>query len=92
MRRKLAGAFLTVAFVLAAPVAAYAHDCANASRPAADGFTEKGKWLFIPGPDVWVFDIPANFHNGTEHALLGGTGACGNENRQATRGIQNRTC
>ena len=92
MRRKLAGAFLTTAFVLAAPAAAYAHDCVNVSRAPADSETAKGKWFFIPGPDIWVFDIPANFRNGTEHALLSGTGACGNESRQTSKGIQTRGC
>ena len=93
MKRKLAGALLTTAFVLAAPTAAYADDCANLSRKAAaEPFAEKGNWTFIPFGDIWVMETPENFRNGTEHALLSGTGACGNESRQGTRGIQNRTC
>src|SRR5262245_22821320 len=77
MRKLLVGVAL-VASLVAVPTAAWAHDCANASRPAGSPGEEKGRWVFIPGPNIWAFDNPSGFGGNSGHSdvLLDGTGAC----------------
>ena len=84
--RKLLAATAIVGALVAFPAAAWAHDCANVSRPQgqATPFQEKGKWQYLPEQvvglegGIWVFDNPSGFggNSGHEHVLLSGTGAC----------------
>ena len=82
MRIKLlAGACIAGAVALN-PAAAWANHCANLSRGAGNAIpweTSRGRWFFLepePGFQIWVFETPENFHNGTSDGLLDGSGAC----------------
>jgi hypothetical protein len=86
MRKLLVGA--VVAVVLATtPSAAWAHHCANFSRKGPTEQPFKGQWVYLP--EIGVPIDAWGFGGGT---LLDDTGACGNEKRQTTHGIQNEEC
>ena len=84
MRKFIVAAACSVA-VLAIPSTAWAHDCANLSRPAGSSSGQTaGRWVYISEADsgvpggLWAFDNPAGFggKSGHDPVLLSGTGAC----------------
>ncbi len=86
MKRLIAVSLAAVGLLIGTAAPAFAHDCANLSRPQgnATAFQAKGRWLYIPEAEsevpggIWVFDNPAGFggKSGHESVLLDGTGAC----------------
>lgn len=95
-----------LAAMMLIPTAAWAGACINASRtvhaPADANNTEQGRWVysdfgFLDDP-VWAFLAPENFPNTVTHpdgdhgTLLINTGACGNDARTDTTGIQTSGC
>jgi hypothetical protein len=63
---------LAIAIVIGTAGPAFAHSCANASRPAPtnDGAGGQGRWFYLPQANAWVFDMP------TEGSLLEGSAHC----------------
>jgi len=88
VRQFVVGAVVTLGAIAGLAAPAFAHDCANLSRPQgnAEPFSSKGRWTYIPESEsevpggIWVLDNPAGFggQSGHEDALLDGTGACNN--------------
>lgn len=58
MRKLLGGAAIALVILLAGAAPAYAHSCANVSRPGAANGSVKGRWIYLDAASAWVFDMP----------------------------------
>jgi hypothetical protein len=75
MRNVLRIVGLATAIVIGTATPAFAHSCANASRPPAknDGAGGQGRWIYLDAANAWVFDMPngGSLLEGSRHCTVG---------------------
>jgi hypothetical protein len=75
MNKLIGVGVLAGAIVLASAAPAFAHSCANASRPPSTQGRAggEGRWFYIAAAGAWVFDMPndGSLLEGSRHCTEG---------------------
>lgn len=73
MQKLIGMTVAAVALVLGTAGPAFAHSCANVSRPPNDNAGGEGRWFYLPQAEAWVFDMPndGSLLEGSRHCTVG---------------------